>query len=390
MKKVIMGNHAVSWGVRLARAEVIAAYPITPQTQVVEELSEMCATGALHARFIKVESEHSAMAACVGAASAGARAFTATSAQGLALMHEMLHWAALARLPIVVVDINRAMAPGWTIWTDQNDSLSQRDTGCLQFYCESNQEVLDSTIQAFKIGEAVDLPVLIVLDAFYLSHTFEPVDIPEQAEVDAFLPKRVARYRLDTNDPHSFGALTPPAVYMELRLRQQEAMEQALKVVDEVDEEWGRRFGRRYGAVESYRTEGAELVLVASGTIASTTRYVVDQLREQGEKVGLVKARLFRPFPTEAMRNALAGVPHVAVLDRNISPGHCGIFAEEIRAALYDLEPGRRPAIHGYIIGLGGRDVKPENIIDCIDRTRATARSGKPAPREDVWVGVQP
>jgi len=390
VKKVIMGNHAVSWGVRLARAEVIAAYPITPQTQVVEELSEMCATGALHARFIKVESEHSAMAACVGAASAGARAFTATSAQGLALMHEMLHWAALARLPIVVVDINRAMAPGWTIWTDQNDSLSQRDTGCLQFYCESNQEVLDSTIQAFKIGEAVDLPVLIVLDAFYLSHTFEPVDIPDQAEVDAFLPKRVARYRLDTNDPHSFGALTPPAVYMELRLRQQEAMEQALKVVDEVDEEWGRRFGRRYGAVESYRTEGAELVLVASGTIASTTRYVVDQLREQGEKVGLVKARLFRPFPTEAMRNALAGVPHVAVLDRNISPGHCGIFAEEIRAALYDLEPGRRPAIHGYIIGLGGRDVKPENIIDCIDRTRATARSGKPAPREDVWVGVQP
>ena len=385
-----MGNHAVSWGVRLARAEVIAAYPITPQTQVVEELSEMCATGALHARFIKVESEHSAMAACVGAASAGARAFTATSAQGLALMHEMLHWAALARLPIVVVDINRAMAPGWTIWTDQNDSLSQRDTGCLQFYCESNQEVLDSTIQAFKIGEAVDLPVLIVLDAFYLSHTFEPVDIPDQAEVDAFLPKRVARYKLDTNDPRSFGALTPPSVYMELRLRQQEAMEQALKVVDEVDEEWGRRFGRRYGAVESYRTEGAELVLVASGTIASTTRYVVDQLREQGEKVGLVKARLFRPFPTEAMRNALAGVPHVAVLDRNISPGHCGIFAEEIRAALYDLEPGRRPAIHGYIIGLGGRDVKPENIIDCIDRTRATARSGKPAPREDVWVGVQP
>jgi len=385
-----MGNHAVSWGVRLARAEVIAAYPITPQTQVVEELSEMCATGALHARFIKVESEHSAMAACVGAASAGARAFTATSAQGLALMHEMLHWAALARLPIVVVDINRAMAPGWTIWTDQNDSLSQRDTGCLQFYCESNQEVLDSTIQAFKIGEAVDLPVLIVLDAFYLSHTFEPVDIPDQAEVDAFLPKRVARYKLDTNDPRSFGALTPPAVYMELRLRQQEAMEQALKVVDEVDEEWGRRFGRRYGAVESYRTEGAELVLVASGTIASTTRYVVDQLREQGEKVGLVKARLFRPFPTEAMRNALAGVPHVAVLDRNISPGHCGIFAEEIRAALYDLEPGRRPAIHGYIIGLGGRDVKPANIIDCIDRTRATARSGKPAPREDVWVGVQP
>ena len=390
MRKVIMGNHAVSWGVRLSRAEVIAAYPITPQTQVVEELSEMCAKGDLKARFIKVESEHSAMAACIGAASTGARTFTATSAQGLALMHEMLHWAAGARLPIVMADINRAMAPGWTVWADQNDSLSQRDTGWLQFYCESNQEVLDSTIQAFKIAEAVDLPVMIILDAFYLSHTYEPVDIPDQAEVDAFLPRWVARYRMDTNDPHSYGALATPAVYMEMRLRQQEAMEQALKVVDEVDEEWGRRFGRRYGAIESYRTEGADLVIVASGTITSTTRHVVDRLREKGEKVGLVKVRMFRPFPTEAVRRALAGVPQVAVLDRNISPGHCGIFAEEIRAALYDLEPGQRPVIHGYIIGLGGRDVRPENIIDCVDRTREAAKSGRPPAREDVWVGVQP
>ncbi len=390
MKKVMMGNHAVSWGVRLARAEVIAAYPITPQTQVVEELSEMCANGTLKARFIKVESEHSAMAACIGASSTGARTFTATSAQGLALMHEVLHWAAGARLPIVMADINRAMAPGWTVWTDQNDSLSQRDTGWLQIYCESNQEVLDSTVQAFKVAEIVDLPVMIVLDAFYLSHTYEPVDVPDAAAVDTFLPKWVARYKLDINEPRSFGALAPPPVYMEMRMRQQEAMEQALKVLDDVDEEWGKLFGRRYGLVESYRTEGAELVLVVSGTIVSTARYVVDQLREKGEKVGLVKARVFRPFPTEAMRKALAGVPQVAVLDRNISPGHCGIFAEEIRAALYDLEPARRPAIHGYIIGLGGRDVKPENIVDCIDRTREAARSGKPPAREDVWVGVQP
>jgi pyruvate ferredoxin oxidoreductase alpha subunit len=390
VKKVIMGNHAVSWGVRLARAEVVAAYPITPQTQVVEELSEMCAKGDLTARFIKVESEHSAMAACIGAASAGARTFTATSAQGLALMHEMLHWAAGARLPIVMADINRAMAPGWNVWTDQNDSLSQRDTGWIQLYCESNQEVLDSTIQAFKLAETVDLPVMIILDAFYLSHTFEPVDIPDPAEVDAFLPRRVARYKLDTDDPRSFGGLATPAVYMEMRLRQQEAMEHAIRAVDEIDEEWHYRFGRRYGAIECYRTEGAELVLVTSGTVTSTARYVVNQLREKGEKVGLVKARMFRPFPTAAMRKALAGVPHVAVLDRNISPGHCGIFAEEIRAALYDLGPQQRPAIHGYIIGLGGRDVRPETIIDCIERTRETARSGKPAEREDVWVGVQP
>jgi pyruvate ferredoxin oxidoreductase alpha subunit len=389
VKKVIMGNHAVSWGVRLARTEVIAAYPITPQTQVVEELSEMCATGDLKARFIKVESEHSAMAACIGAASTGARTFTATSAQGLALMHELLHWAAGARLPIVMADINRAMAPGWTVWADQNDSLSQRDTGWIQFYCESNQEVLDTTIQAFKLAETVDLPVMVLLDAFYLSHTYEPVDIPEPAEVDAFLPRRVARYKLDTNEPHSYGALATPAVYMEMRLRQQEAMAQALTVLDAVDEEWGQRFGRRYGAIESYRTEDADLVLVVSGTVTSTTRYVVDQLRAKGERVGLVKARLFRPFPTEAMRRALTGVPHVAVLDRNISPGRSGIFAEEIRSALYDLDPQQRPAIHGYIVGLGGRDVRPETIVDCIDRTREAAKNRTPE-REDIWVGVNP
>ena len=390
MKQVIMGSQAVSWGVRLARAEVVAACPISPQTQIVEELSEMCASGDLRARFIEVESEHSAMAACIGAASTGARTFTATSGQGLARMHELLHWAAGARLPIVMADVNRAMAPGWTVWTDQNDSLSQRDTGWIQIYCESNQEVLDSTVQAFKLAEAVDLPVMVILDGFYLSHACEPVDIPEPAEVDAFLPKRAARHKLDTDAPRAFGALTPPALYMETRLQQQEAMAEALKVLDAVDEEWGQRFGRRYGAIESYQTEGAELVLVVSGTVASTARHVVNQLRGQGEKVGLVKARLFRPFPTGALRKALAGVPHVAVLDRNISPGRSGIFAEEIRAALCDLEPGQRPAFHGYIIGLGGRDVRPETIIDCLARAREAAKNPGVCEREDVWVGVQP
>ncbi len=390
MKKVIIGNHAVSWGVRLARAEVIAAYPITPQTQIVEELSEMCANGALKARFIKVESEHSAMAACIGAAATGARAFTATSAQGLALMHELLHWAAGGRLPIVMADVNRAMAPGWTVWTDQNDSLSQRDTGWIQMYCESNQEVLDTTIMAFKLAETVDLPVMIVLDAFFLSHTSEPVDIPEPADVDAFLPPRKARYKLDVNEPHAFGALTTPAVYMEMRLRQQEAMEQARTANEEIEKDFEKRFGRRWSAVESYRTEGADLVLVTSGTVTSTARYVVDLLRDEGEKVGLVKVKMFRPFPTEDIRRALRGIPHVAVLDRNISPGHSGIFAEEIRAAMYDVPDKDRPALHGYIIGLGGRDVTPTTIQDCITRTREAAKTGRAPEREDLWVGVQP
>ncbi len=387
MKKVIVGNHAVSYGVRLARAEVVAAYPITPQTQVVEALAEMCADGRLDARFIKVESEHSAMAACIGASATGVRAFTATSSQGLLLMHEMLHWAALGRLPVVMADINRAVAPAWSIWTDQNDTLAQRDTGWIQLYCENNQEVLDTTVQAFKLAENVSLPVMIVLDAFFLSHTSEPVDIPEPAEVDAFLPRREAALKLDVNEPHAFGALARPEVYMEMRLRQQEAMEQTVPVFEEIDEDWGRRFGRRWGAIESYRTDGAEIVLITSGTVTSTARYTINQRRARGEKVGLVKVKMFRPFPTGLLRKALAGVPRVAVLDRNISPGHGGIFAEELRSALYDLEPARRPRVDGFILGLGGRDVTPAVIDECIDRCRSTP-AGASAAREDLWVGV--
>jgi pyruvate/2-oxoacid:ferredoxin oxidoreductase alpha subunit len=386
VKKVIVGNHAVSWGARLARAEVVSAYPITPQTQVVEELSEMCADGRLDARFLKVESEHSAMAACIGASATGARAFTATSSHGLALMHEMLHWAAGGRHPIVMANINRALGPGWNIWTDQTDSLSQRDTGWVQLYCETNQEVLDTTIMAFRLAETVDLPVMLVLDAFYLSHTAEPVDIPDQDAVDAFLPRRQARFKLDVSDPHAFGALVRPDSYMEMRLQLQEAMERTRDVFDRVEVEWQQRFGRRYGAVEAYRADDAELLLVTSGTITSTARFVVDRRRERNEAVGLVKVKMFRPFPVERLRALLGGARQVAVLDRNLSPGRGGIFSEETRAALYDLPEETRPAIHGYVVGLGGRDVTPAVIDEIIDRTRA---SDVPE-REDVWVGVNP
>ncbi len=385
MRKVMVGNHAVSWGVQLARAEVIAAYPITPQTQVVEELSEMCATGELKARFIKVESEHSAMAACVGASAAGARAFTATSSQGLALMHEMLHWAAGGRHPIVMVDVNRALGPGWNVWTDQTDSLAQRDTGWIQLYCENNQEVVDTTVMAFKLAEGLNLPVMIVLDAFYLSHTAEPVDIPDQALVDDFLPPRAAPFKLDPKDPHSFGALVKPDDYTEMRWHLQDAMRQAIPAFDAIEQEWQKLFGRTYGAIEGYRTEDAELVMVTSGTITSTARYVVDQHREAGERIGLVKVKMFRPFPVEALRRALAGADRVAVLDRNFSPGSGGIFAAELRAALYDVPAEDRPAIYGYVLGLGGRDVTPGTIEGIIDDARAS--SGP--ERADLWVGVK-
>lgn len=385
MKKVMVGNHAVSYGAKLARTEVISAYPITPQTQIVEELSEMCADGRLAARFIKVESEHSALAACIGASATGVRSFTATSSQGLALMHELIHWASLGRLPIVMADINRAMGPGWSIWTDQNDTLSQRDTGWIQLYCETSQEVLDTTIQAFKLAETVNLPAMIVLDAFFLSHTSEPVDVPEQELVDGFLPRREAKHKLDVNDPRAFGALTRPDVYMEIRLRQQEAMEQARSALDTIDAEWKELTGRGYGPLELYRAEDAETLLVTSGTITSTARHTVDELREQGESVGLVKIKMFRPFPTALLREALTSAARVAVLDRNISPGHGGIFAEEIRSALYDVAPERRPLLHGYIVGLGGRDVTPATIREIYETTRA----GSVPEREDLWVGVQ-
>jgi pyruvate/2-oxoacid:ferredoxin oxidoreductase alpha subunit len=381
----MVGNHAVSLGVKLARAEVISAYPITPQTQIVEMLSEMCATGELAARFIKVESEHSAMAACLGASATGVRAFTATSSQGLALMHELLHWAGNGRHPIVLANVNRAMAPGWNIWTDQNDSLSQRDTGWIQLYCETNQEVLDTTIQAFKLAEAVDLPVMIILDAFFLSHTSEPVHVPDPGLVDEFLPRRETDLRLDPENPRAFGALVRPDDYMEMRWDQQVAMDRAGRVFAEIDADWRVLTGRGYGALEAYRVADAELVLVTSGTVTSTTRVVVDRRRDQGERVGLVKVKMFRPFPTAGLRSLLGHADRVAILDRNVSPGHGGIFAEEIRSALYDLPPDDRPRVYGYVVGLGGRDVRPETIDEVIERTRAV---DSPA-REDLWVGVK-
>jgi pyruvate/2-oxoacid:ferredoxin oxidoreductase alpha subunit len=382
MKKVIMGNHAVSYGVRASDVKVISAYPITPQTQVVELLSEMCANGEIDAKFIKVESEHSAMTACVGASAAGVRAFTATSAQGLLLMHEILHWAVGARLPIVLANINRAVGPPWSIWTDQNDSLSQRDVGWLQIYCESNQETQDTIPQAFKIAERIKLPVMLVLDAFFLSHTFEIVDIIEAEKVRAFLPPYVADKQVDITESHSFGNLASPDGYMELRYMIQKAMEDSLEVIREVDKEFEQHFGRGYGLVKPYRCDDAEVILVTSGTIASTTRAVIDEMRDEGIKIGSLKVRVFRPFPFDDVFEVLSKAKRVGVIDRNISFGHHGIFFQEVKSALY----GRTdiPVI-GFIAGLGGRDVTPGVI-----RTIAEKAIGDETPDELInWIGVK-
>jgi pyruvate ferredoxin oxidoreductase alpha subunit len=383
MRKVIEGSHAVAEGVRLARAQVISAYPITPQTHIVERLSELCAEGTLDARFLRVESEHSALAALIGAASTGVRTFTATSSQGLALMHELLHWASGARLPIVMANVNRALAPGWNIWADQTDSLAQRDTGWIQLYCEDSQEVLDTTLQAYRLAEWVYLPVMVILDAFFLSHTYEPVDIPDQETVDRFLPSFQPRFQLDPESPCTFGQMSPPGVYMEMRRSIQAAMEDALAALADVEEEFSRMLGRRYGPIEAVHCEDAEVILVTSGTVTSTSRQVIAELRARGEKVGLLKIKLFRPFPVESIRAAMGRVRKVAVIDRNFSFGASGIFAQEIRAALCNL-PGH-PAVFGYIAGLGGRDVTTAIIEEIYIRTRDAE-----APREEsTWMGLQ-
>lgn len=383
MRRVIEGSQAVAEAVRLARVQVTSAYPITPQTHIVEILSEYCEKGILKARFLRMESEHSCLAALIGAQMMGVRTFTATSSQGLAYMHELLHWTAGARLPIVMAEVNRALAPGWNIWTDQTDSLSQRDTGWIQLYCEDGQEVLDSTLIAFRLAETVSLPVMVVLDAFYLSHTYEPVDVPTEEEADRFLPPYAPRFRMDPAEPRSFGALVSPGEYMEMRHDMALAMGDALEQLGGIEAEFARIFGRSYGPLEAVDCEDAEIILVTSGTITGTARLVVRALREKGEKAGLLKIRLFRPFPAGLLRETLGRAKKVAVVDRNFSFGAGGIFAQELRAALGNLD--RRPLIYGYIAGIGGRDVTPETLGEIFRRTKEADRPGD----DDVWIGLK-
>jgi 2-oxoisovalerate ferredoxin oxidoreductase alpha subunit len=363
VKKVITGNSAAAYGVKLARVQVVSAYPITPQTTVVEKLADFVANGELNAKFVNVESEHSALAALISASLGGARTFTATSSHGLALMHEMLHWAAGARTPVVMVNVNRAMGPPWNIWAEMTDSISQRDTGWIQFYGESNQEVLDTMIQLYRICEDRDvmLPGMVCEDAFYLSHTVLPVDIPEQELVDKFLPPFQPAYKLDFDHPVSVGSLSMPHQwYMELRYKIASSMEQAKQKIVEVDREFGKLFGRSYGGLlEQYRVDDADVILICAGTMASTAKDVVDELRNEGMRAGLIRIRVFRPFPGREILNLVQNASVVGVADRSISFGNEGPFFTEVKGALY----GKcNVKIKNYIVGIGGRDVTTKTI----------------------------
>ncbi|MCL4332435.1 MAG: pyruvate ferredoxin oxidoreductase [Candidatus Thermoplasmatota archaeon] len=360
---ILTGNESVAVGVKLARVGFVSAYPITPQTTIVEKLAEMVANNEIDARYVEVESEHSAMAATFASELAGVRSYTATSSHGLLYMHEMLHWTAGMRLPVVMSIVNRAIGPPWNIWSEQTDSMNQRETGWMQVYCESNQEALDSIIMGYKIAENRDvmLPLMSMEDAFTLSHTTEPVSIPDQAEVDDFLPRFDLDFKIDPERPMGYGSYVPPeGPFMELKHDMMESMRNARKTIRKVTEEFSEAFGRNYsGLIERYRMDDAEYALIASGALASTGKYVVSRLRERGKKVGLIRLRFFRPFPDEEILSATKGLRGVGVIDRSVTFGSSGATAIEVRAALYGKS---ETPVAGFVAGLGGRDVRIEDF----------------------------
>ncbi|MGD1004742.1 MAG: pyruvate ferredoxin oxidoreductase [Methanoregulaceae archaeon] len=365
MMEITEGSHAVAEAVRLCRPQVIAAYPITPQTHIVEALADMVANCKLDADYITVDSEFSALSACLGASAAGSRTYSATTSQGLALMFEVCFNVAGMRLPIVMSITNRALGAPLSIWNDQQDSISLRDSGWIQFYAEDNQEATDLHIIAYRVAEdfSILLPAFVCFDGFILSHTYEPIDILSQEDVDKFLPKFTPYQRLDAADPISFGMYATPDYYLEFRYETDCALKRAKGVIQKVGKEFGTMFGRDYSAlVEGYRLDDAETAIVAMGSICGTVKDAIDEMRDAGKKVGLLKIRVFRPFPDDEIAQALSKVQRVAVLDKDISLGSKGAVALEVRDALYKTGI----PVKGYILGLGGRDVRKKDIKEIV------------------------
>lgn len=375
VKKVIEASHAVAIAAKLCRPGVIGVYPITPQTHIPEKIADFVYDGEMDCELVNVESEHSALSTCIGAQATGVRTFTATASQGLALMHEMLFVASGMRLPIVMAVVNRALSAPINIWGDHQDSISARDSGWMQFYVESAQEAFDTIVMAYKIAEdhKILTPAMVCLDGFTLSHVYEPTDIPDQKDIDAFLPGYNPFQKLDPENPVTMGPIGYPNSYMNFKKQQQDAMKDALKLIREVQAEWFNKFKRPYGngLIEEYKMDGAEYALIAMGTICSTTREIVDILRKQGKKVGLIKIKTFRPFPEEDIIESAKNLKAIAVLDRDISLGHHGALFTDIEGSLKNHEV----IINSFIVGLGGRDVTPEIITDCFEKTMKSKKS---------------
>jgi pyruvate ferredoxin oxidoreductase alpha subunit len=379
-KKALTGNHAVAEAAKLARVKVVAAYPITPQTTIVERLAEMIEKGELEAKMVRVESEHSAMAATLGAAAAGARAFTATSSHGLLYMHEVLWWTAGARIPVVMAVVARAIGPPWNIHVEHSDVMDQRDTGWIISIAQENQEAFDLTIQAFRISEdpRVYLPMIVSLDGFILSHTVAPVDVPSQEDVDAWLPPRRQPYTITPESNVVMGNIANDEEYYMMRFSIQAAMQAAKKVIDEVDEEFGKAFGRRYGGlVECYLCDEADYVMLLAGSWAGDAKKAAEQLREEGIRAGVARVRFIRPWPEEFIRERLVNVKGVIAFDRSISFGSYGQLFTDTAATLYG-----QTSLRGVIAGLGGVDVKPEDfaseVRDFVSRVEEHGRVYEP------------
>ncbi len=371
---------AIAEAVGLARAEVIPAYPITPQTHIVEHLSEMVANGELDAEFVPVESEHAAMSCCCGSSAAGARTFTSSSAQGLSLMSEILYIPSTMRLPMVMVVANRAMSAPISIWNDHQDIMIQRDIGWIQTFAENGQEAVDLTLHAFRVAEDrnVSLPMIVNIDGFTLSHVIEPIELPDQEDVDKYLPPFKPRYKLDPRRPITMGPVGIPEVYTEAKVAHDKAMKKAKRYILKAWNEFEEIFGRKYNPVESYRTEDAEVLLVTMGSISETAMTAVDVMREAGQKVGLLRIRLWRPFPGQEFRKAVGKTKVLAVIDRCLPPGAlCGPVGAELRSLFYKI-PGA-PKIFSFVAGLGGRDVTVERFQEIVDKARQFA---KKRPRE--------
>jgi len=373
MKKFLEGSWAMAEAAKLCRPGVVAAYPITPQTHIVEHLAQFVAEGELKAESVNVESEHSAASVVLGSQQAGVRSFTCTSSQGLLLMAEVVFNIAGMRLPVLMINANRAVSAPINIWNDQQDSMAVRDAGWIQIFAENNQEAIDMVIAGYKIGEnpKVMLPVMVCVDGFILTHAMEVVDMPSQEEVDKFLPAYNPPYKLDVENPMSFGLLGDPSVYLEARYSVQKTLEDVLTEIPRVGAEFKKQFGRdSIRLIEEYKMEDAETVLVALGSVCSSIKEVIDAERAKGNKVGLLKIVSYRPFPKEAITAALSKAKYIGVVDKNISLGADGALYTEIKAAL----PAENN-VHGFVVGLGGRDITVKTIQEIIEKTKSEVNS---------------
>jgi pyruvate ferredoxin oxidoreductase alpha subunit len=387
-RKMLDGNRAAVEAIKLANVGIISAYPITPQSPIAEKLSELVASGVLKAKYIRVESEHTAMSCAIGAQLSGVRAATATSSVGLALMHEVLGVASGCRVPLVMPVINRALVAPWSLWCDHQDSMAERDSGWIQFYAENVQEVLDMLLFAYKIAEHEDvlLPAMICFDGFFVSHSIQPVEVPSQTAVDSFLPEYQAKnLYLDPNDPMFINNLTSPDEFSEMRYQQKIAFKNALKIIPEIQREFSQLFGRKYDMLETYKCEDADVVLVTIGSMSGTAKYVVNKIREEGKKVGVVKITCFRPFPVKEIQKILQGKKTIGVIDRSAGLGaEGGPVWLEVRSALADKEK----KVLGYIAGLGGRDINEHTIEKIFVELMQIAKEKKLKPGK-AWIDTR-